>query len=896
MKIKFESNQEYQLEAIASVVDVFDGQPLAEQALAVPMEIAFSELFEVLGVSNRLLLTPEAILGNIQKVQENNGLSKSEKIESIVYPDSPGIPLNLSVEMETGTGKTYVYLRTIYQLHAKYGFKKFIIAVPSVAIREGVLSSLRLTREHLAEIFQNIPVDSWVYDSKQVSKLRQFATENTLQILVINIDAFNKATNNVIFRDNDKLSGLPPIEFIRATNPIVIVDEPQNFESDQAKKALASLNPLCTLRYSATHRNPYNCLYRLDPVRAYDLKLVKQIEVSSVIEEENFNIPYVALESIKATKNSISAKASIDISDGTTTKRKSVKLEGNSDLYALSGERELYQGYTVEEINASFNYVSFSNGVRLEVGQAQGVNQDELMRVQIRETVREHLNKELAFASLPQGERLKVLSLFFIDRVANYRGEEAKIKQWFEQAYLELSALPVYARLGLPSVEQVHQGYFAQDNKGVAKDTTGNTQADDEAYEKIMQDKERLLSLEEPLRFIFSHSALREGWDNPNVFQICTLNETKSEVKKRQEIGRGLRLPVRENGERSRDPRLNRLTVIANESYKDFAKALQIEIEQDTGTKFGEDRIKNTRDRRTIKLKKGWELNEDFRQLWEQIRHHTRYQVVYESQDLVREAAKAIKEMSPVEPPRFRIERGRILALGENLETQFAGVSTPTSTDFRATIPDLLAYLQRETELTRSTLAQILVQSGRLADVNKNPQQFLDLVSARLQDTLQNVMVGGIKYEKLEGFYDMMLFESRELETYLDRILEVNRSIYDGVAYDSEVERKFAQTLDQHGDVRLFLKLPNWFEVATPLGPYRPDWAIVMVDDGHEKLYFACETKGGTDLSKLRLSERLKIACGNAHFDALKVPYIVEYSAENLSAEKVLNRRAKIPQ
>lgn len=882
MKIKFEANQEYQLKAIQAVTEVFEGQPLGEEPYTLSMESG--ELYGIVAYANQLVLSQEALLENVRRVQEANGLKPSERLEAIETPDG-SIPLNFSVEMETGTGKTYVYLRTIYELHRLYGFKKFIIAVPSVAIREGVLSSLRLTKDHFGDLYGNVPVDVWVYDSKQVTRLRSFATENILQIIIINIDAFNKPSNNVIHQPNDRLSGFRPIEFIRAAHPIVVVDEAQNFESELAKQALASLNPLCTLRYSATHRNPYNLLYRLDPVQAYDLGLVKQIEVTSVLEEENFNIPYLKLKGVKATKSGISAKAEIDVWDGSATKRKSVPLKQGSDLYKLSGQRELYRGYVVEEINADSKYVRFANGVRLDEGQEQGVNADDLMRAQIRETVREHLNKELFISKLPEGQRLKVLSLFFIDRVANYRGKDAKFRRWFEEAYCELSALPAYASLNLPPVEQVHGGYFAQDKTGW-KDTSGNTQADEEVYEKIMRDKERLLSLEEPLRFIFSHSALREGWDNPNVFQICTLNETKSEIKKRQEIGRGLRLPVRENGERSFDTRINRLTVIANESYKDFAKALQTEIEEETGITFGQERIKNSRERRTLKLKKGWELNEDFRALWERIKHRTRYRVEFSTEDLVQRAAKAIQEMPKIERPHYRIEKGRIVRL-DKLETELAKVGTE-DLSFRPAVPDLLAYFQRETELTRGTLVRILKESGRLADAKVNPQQFIELALAAIRNTLEELMVEGIKYERVEGeAYDMMLFESNELIGYLDKIIDVERSIYDGVIYQSDVERSFAEILDKRDDVKLFVKLPDWFEVDTPLGKYHPDWAVVMVDGKHEKLYFICETKGSKDPKKMRISEQLKIKSSRAHFGALDVPYIVATSATELSPERV---------
>ncbi|WP_006521471.1 DEAD/DEAH box helicase family protein [Desulfoscipio gibsoniae] len=542
MKIKFDSHQQFQLDAINAIVNIFEGQPRAQGKFEINMSGEQGVLFTELGVGNRLTLDRETILANVQKVQEQHNLEKSKFLDG----------MNFSVEMETGTGKTYVYLRTIWELHIQYGFNKFTIVVPSVAIREGVLKNIEITWEHFQDIYGNQPFDYWVYNSKQVSSLRQFANANQLQILVINIDAFNKKDNNVIHKDNDRLSGRKPIEFIQVTNPIVIVDEPQNMESAQAKNAIASLSPLCTLRYSATHRNLYNLMYRLDPVKAYDMHLVKRIEVDSILDEPDFNRPFIRVESIKATKTKITARLTIDVQRGGAVKRTTVSVSKNGvDLFDLTGGREAYQGYIVAGIDAGLGFIAFTNGVTLKTGQSIGGYTDEIMKAQIRETLKNHLNKELEIMQmLPEGRRLKVLSLFFIDRVANYAPVDGKIRLWFEEIYQGLAANPLYKPLHLPPVELVHNGYFAQNQKGVPKDTSGSTKADDEVYELIMQDKERLLSVKEPLRFIFSHSALREGWDNPNVFQICTLNETRSEIKKRQEIGRGLRLPVDETGNR----------------------------------------------------------------------------------------------------------------------------------------------------------------------------------------------------------------------------------------------------------------------------------------------------------------------------------------------------------
>lgn len=542
MKIKFEANQQYQLDAIQAAVDIFDGQPLAAGAFEIRLDATESELFSELGTGNQLKLTSEQIQANLNRIQVANEIPISNKLDTLPSKDVQGSDrafYNFSVEMETGTGKTYTYLRTLYELNQRYGFKKFIIVVPSVAIREGVIASLRLTAEHFRMLYGNEPMDSWVYDSRQVSRLRQFAGSNTVQVLVINIYAFNKQANNVIHKENDRLSGRKPIEFIQSANPIVIMDEPQNMESDQAKSAIASLNPLCTLRYSATHRNPYNLLYRLDPVKAYDLKLVKRIEVDSVLESPEFNQPYIQVLSITATKTKITAKLIIDVGGRDGPQRKTITVsESGLDLFDKSGEREQYQGYIIDEIRFDDRSVSFANGVVLNEGQTHGGQTDEVMRVQVRETVREHFEKELRVRrTMPEGGRLKVLSLFFIDRVANYWPEDGKIRKWFIESYQEIARHPKYKELNPHPVGGVHNGYFAQ-AKGVPKDSRGDTQADDEAYELIMRDKERLLNLDEPLRFIFSHSALREGWDNPNVFQICTLNETRSEIKKRQEIGR----------------------------------------------------------------------------------------------------------------------------------------------------------------------------------------------------------------------------------------------------------------------------------------------------------------------------------------------------------------------
>lgn len=383
MKFQFDAQQQYQLDAIRAVTELFTGQPAGAGVFEWQPDAFGGELLDRLGVANALALSEGRLLENLRTVQAGNAVPVAERLSA----DDVLGALNFTVEMETGTGKTYVYLRTIYELHRLYGWKKFVIVVPSVAIREGVLQSLRAMREHFDTLYGNTPLDSWVYDSAQVSRLRQFAVSNQLQVLVLNIQAFDRQMN-VMKNESDRLQGRRPIEFLQQCQPIVIMDEPQNMESENSRRAIAGLHPLFTLRYSATHRNLHNLLYRLDPVRAYDLRLVKRIEVDSVVQDGGFNQAFVALESVTAAKTGLSAKLKIDVELATGVKRKTVTVRKNgADLHDLSGKREIYRGFVVTEINADTGFVSFGNGVTLRTGQSQGGHTDAILRVQIEETI-----------------------------------------------------------------------------------------------------------------------------------------------------------------------------------------------------------------------------------------------------------------------------------------------------------------------------------------------------------------------------------------------------------------------------------------------------------------------------------------------------------------------------
>ncbi len=880
MKLTFELNLEYQQEAIGAVIGLFEGQTFEDSDYRYGMREE-RQLDFIDGIGNHLALSDEQLLANLQKVQLHNDIAVSESLEG----------MHFSVEMETGTGKTYVYLRTIYELNSKYGFKKFVIVVPSVPIREGVLKNLQITHDHFQTLYDNTPVNYKVYDRNRISQLRGFATSDNIEILVINIDAFAK-DENVINKPNDKLNGQEPIKFIRSTRPIVIVDEPQNMESEKRSAAIANLHPWCTLRYSATHRNRYNLIYSLNPVKAYDMGLVKQIEVDSVLEENSQNSAFVELTAITATKAKITAKVIIDVNDKDGVKRKSVTVKRGDNLYNLSNRREIYRnGYIVKDLDITNQYITFTGGDVVTCGGRLGADDEEIMKFQIRRTIEEHLNKELRLNK--QG--IKVLSLFFIDRVANYRSYDAqgnpvkgKFAVWFEEIYNALIAKPIYQSLNKYPVEKIHNGYFSQDKKGQLKDTSGETQADDNTYNLIMRDKELLLDIDNPLRFIFSHTALREGWDNPNVFQICTLNETRSEMKKRQEIGRGLRLAVNQEGARIYDKNINRLTVVANEAYNDFAKALQSELKEDCGVDF-DNRIKPKHNRVAVTYRKGFEADPMFLAIWEKLKTKTTYRVKYDTDELIKAAGKAIKNLPKIETPSVHSVKNEVVITSSGIASQYKGdrVSTYRS-DY--TIPDVLGYIQRHTELTRSTIMHIIAESGRLDDLAANPQLFMDLAIASIKRVLHDMMIDGIEYRKLgDSTYEMRLFE--DWETYKEEnitfeVTKKDKTIYDCfMLLDSVVENQFAKDCESSEQVKFYFKFPSWFKIPTPIGNYNPDWAVVFEDD--RRIYFVAETKNtGTptvDMSKLRPDEQAKIKCGAAHFHLFPdLEYQVVNSVNNL--------------
>lgn len=583
MKIKYDSQQDFQIKAINAIADVFEGQPADVEMFSTALKTQAirgtqTGLFNEIGaVGNNLMLDEDSILENVRAIQDDNGIEPAERLDG----------MNFSVEMETGTGKTYVYLRTALELSKRYGFNKFIIIVPSIAIKEGVRSSIEAMRDHFRFEAGYDPYEAMVYDGKSPEVVQSFATSTMTQFMIMTIDAIRGNRKLVIREQRDKLNGIAPLEYLAAVNPIVIMDEPQNMESELSTSAIADLNPMATLRYSATHTRDYNMMYRLDPVDAHREKLVKGIVVANAQQKGSDAKPYIKLLDVRNSPR-LEAYVEVLVRDRNgNIGRKPLWVKHHDKLDIRTGN-SIYEGYTINEISTIPANVEIGTHGVLMLGDNWGGNEDQILREMIRETVKEHIKREY----LLRGEGIKVLSLFFVDRVASYlayddegNAIDGRFVKWFDELYREERAK--YASyLELPEEpNEVRAAYFAEMRKGGktslvdSKEGKGNAN-DESAYDLIMKGKEKLLDQSNPVRFIFSHSALKEGWDNPNVFQICMMRESSSENDRRQTIGRGLRLPVRQDGTRVFDEQINQLTVIANESYRDFASNLQKEYKK----------------------------------------------------------------------------------------------------------------------------------------------------------------------------------------------------------------------------------------------------------------------------------------------------------------------------
>lgn len=998
MEIKFDSNLLFQQDAINAVIDVFKGQESCSSNFTVysPEFLAKQKLldFTQIGYSNKLELTEGKLLENIQRIQLKNGLKPS------ILEEFDAKHVDLSIEMETGTGKTYVYLKTIMEMHRQYGFSKFIIVVPTIPIKEGVYKSLQITEAHLREHYDNIYYKYFIYDSSQLNDIRDFATSNQLQIMVINIQAFAKDiddeksnTNRILLNYNDKL-GYKPISLIQETRPIVIVDEPQRvLNTPLGKKSIKNLNPLAVLRYSATHREKVNLLYKLDAVDAYSKQLVKQISVAEFkVENTSSSGAYIKL--LKVTNaGGFKAKLELDVKNKKgEVKREKKDVRKGDDLIQITKLAQ-YDGYIVRDIYAEADNesIDFTNDTVIRLNTSIGGTDDlALKRSQIAKTIETHLDKELILN--PKG--IKVLSLFFIDKVSNYRDydEEGNTSNGiyariFEEEYKKIIQRHRYRTLfdGIKDldieVQQIHNGYFAIDKKSKAsnkkekfeyfKDTSGTTKTDEDTYNLIMKDKEKLLGFDSKLRFIFSHTALREGWDSPNVFQICTLKDSGgTDISRRQEIGRGLRLCVNQNGDRVHGFEVNTLTVMANEKYDDFVKNLQKEIEQETGIVFGliqphsfsnitvrmdgnepifwgqeeseklffhltykgyidskgkvqdllkahlkegevdlpEDiaahiksqvigtlkevsgklEIKKHDDRQQVKIRKEVLLSPDFSEMWDRVKYKTTYSVRFDSQKLIEACIREINN-------RLIVSRGRLIYTTNILEINKGGVSAKNDGEVSysaidnevSMLPDIVTYLQNETNLTRKSIVEILKGCLNLNFFKINPQKYIEGCIEIINEQMRHHIIDGIAYKKIgdNEAYNQMLFENEELYGYMNNnMLESSKSPYEYVVWDSGIESSLAKEFERNSNVKTYVKLPKWFKIDTPLGYYNPDWAVLFQKDDEEKLFFVVESKGTMGFEFLRPVEQGKILCGKSHFTEL-----ASQSGKQISLELVKN-------
>ncbi|OOY05873.1 DEAD/DEAH box helicase family protein [Thioclava sp. F28-4] len=895
MKFKFDSDQEYQVDAVESVIGLFDGQAFVRNQLTVPTGATFQV------VPNRLDLTPDQLLANLQKVQDDRGLDQDAKLETLTAKvetlrgeEDITFP-NFSVEMETGTGKTYVYIRTALRLYETYGLRKFIIVVPSVAVREGVKKTLEVTKTHFDKLFGKPPYHFSLYDSARKSQVSSFALSDGIEIMVMTIDAFKRA-ENVIRQSREGLD--PPIYQLQETRPVLILDEPQNMESDLSVSALASLNPICALRYSATHRNAYNVVYRLTPFDAYRQGLVKRIEVASVVQQDNENLPFVRVEELNASKRTVSAKLSVHKLMATgKIQEKPITVRSGDSLVEKTGRAE-YEGFVVDEINPGSGFIRFANNQELALGGEQGSDRDAIFEAQIAFTVEEHFRRQRRLKE----HGIKVLSLFFIDKVDNYAPDDGKLKLMFVKAFDEIKQR--YDEWKDVKAGDVQKAYFATKTKKTGEtevlDSTGKTEQDNEAFNLIMREKERLLSFEEPVAFIFSHSALREGWDNPNVFQICTMREVGSDTERRQQVGRGVRLPVNQDGDRIQDEQINVLTVIASETYERFVAGLQSEIEREYGKEGVPPPPPDRRKRKTIKLRKQFLFKPEFKELWEKIKHKTRYSVQIDTATLVADTVAELDEAT-IRKPRITISKANIrIDEAEDFFEPIALSGAKTAVDLagRYPLPNLIEVMENLMEnttppmrLSRRTLLEVFQKTSKRGEAIENPHEFAITAVNILKAKLADQMVNGIKYEKDGTWYEQTQFAD-EIETWEDYLVPSEEiagvggtHLYDGVKWDSPtIEKPFAESLEKMANVKLYIKLPDWFTIVTPIGRYNPDWAIVMDDpeNDEERLYLVRETKGSLDLDDLRPDERRKIICGRKHFgEALSTSYqVVKVSGE----------------
>jgi len=865
MSLHFESNLQHQITAIDSVIQLFKGAYLPQ-----PENRLWSgEVF-----SNVLHVDAEKIEGNVASLALQNS------IEDFAPTNEP----DFTIEMETGTGKTYVYIRTIFQLFKEYGLLKFIIIVPSVAVREGVHSTLRDTHDHFWKMYgiQPFVVE---YNSKNLSDVKSFCTTNHLSIMVMNKQAFDsdKKIINAEDRDSGNL-----LEQLQQVSPIIIMDEPQEgMDTPNMQRRLAAFNPLFKLRYSATHRNPKNIINRLTPYDAYNQGLVKKISVLSIHESNTQSNVAIKFRRVNLGRGDPTASVHLNVRLASgDIKEKTLTLKRYDDLEKKTNN-PVYHGWVVNNIGTTdvfggIGYIKFRNGKQITEGDQLGSDKGEIFRQQIRHSIQNHFHRKTQLVPL----EIKPLTLFFIDRVANYTETDGLIRRLFEEEYATLYRQ--FYDESPNNIDDVHGGYFAKTAKGEFTDHSRSMQSESSkaVYDRILREKMQLLSFDDPLEFIFSHSALGVGWDNPNVFTICTLNQSISQIKKRQEIGRGLRLCIKQNGTRYRDPadtpegeEVNRLTVVPNESYHAFVLNYQSELRDEFGELTVPPKIQDDR-RKPVKIKsiESRMKSEHFTKLWHQIAGETKCRIYLHEETLINRGIEALSEIV-IPETELKISLHRWASISnEVIEDVSVGTSTSNVTVKYPPI-DIVEQLSKNSFLSQKTTIAILLglSDEQLAMLAMNPMMFIPEATSRLRVIVNEELVRLVRYQKTGRTLSLHEILLTEEETKSDLTPTPKRGLYDHVIHDSDYERDMAITFDAHTTVRLFFKLPKAYKIPTPIGNYTPDFAIVMEKrdlndlDGSTRYYFVIEVKGTGEIHQLRPEERLKIQFAIKHFEALGI-------------------------
>ncbi len=872
---------EYQTRAIDSVVKVFDGQEKNT------FENSF--FFEI--KSNISSLPPESIAANKLRVVEGNGLNPAV---CNLTDES-----DFCVEMETGTGKTLVYIRTIYELFKHYGLTKFMIIVPSIAIKEGVLTTLETFEEQLTTLYGN-KIPYFEYDSKKLSRLKHFISDTQPQIMVMTIQSFT-ADDRIINQEgrDDAFLGMSYIKALGKCQPVIIMDEPQEgMDTDNAVSRFAEFNPLCKIRYSATHKVLKNLLYRLTPYDAYQQGLVKKIEVLSVAEKNDEATLKIEISQIQtAAKQQPKVKLNLwrKKAEGFEWKE-SAWLKTGDNLADKSGNVS-YHDYTIERIYKGLRdprfHVAFTNGIEL-TEQERTADFEGLFRQQISWMLDSHYKKKADLAS--QG--IKCLSLIFIDKVDSYVRDNGVIKRLFSEEYARAYKERHNEDATPEQITAVQGYYFARATSGEYTDNENSMLKNKEIFDTILRDKEKLLNLDNPIEFIFTHSALGVGWDNPNIFTIATLNQSFSEIKKRQEIGRGLRICVNQQGHRVYDPEgteegkeINLLTVVPNETYETFVTQYQQQIREVYGTASAGSNLRKSHKgdpKKEIirKNKKNFE-SEAFKAFWRKLSRKSDYTVDFNQDSIVERSIKALDAIK-IEEYQVEIVLTRIKAIYQDTldDTELGRETEKLKASFAPL--DLVEELSENTGLSYDTTLKIVKGQANHAEFVKNPPRFIQEAAAAIRTIELDEMLRGLSYHDAGPGPDLSAFKE-VIETFRETAHTPSRCVYDKVICDSnsKPERDFALYADNDHEIVCFLKLPDFYEIPTPIGNYHPDFGLVMkrksLKTGDESDYsFVIEVKSTPDLddmTALTFSEQFKIKCAREYFKALGIPADIRYIA-----------------